>query len=32
LKQRGKRNGSAASDLEAVKLILETGELDHDAE
>ena len=32
LKQRGKQNGSAASDLEAVKLIFETGEVDHDGE
>jgi hypothetical protein len=32
LKQRSKRNGSASSDLEAVKLILETGEYAHDAE
>ena len=32
LKQRGKRNGSAVSDLEAVTQILETGEFGHDSE
>ena len=32
LKQRGKRNGSAASDLEMIRLVFENGEYAHDAE